>query len=147
MLSKLKAVTFEVLETMYYLFPESLEDGEVMPTKGKGPYLRSWVAIAGPQSIRIGLQVPQSLARKMAANFLGTGEEEIYQPEMEDVLKETTNMMAGAFLSEMGASAAFKLLTPEAQWLAVEEKKKKTPPHRLRFEVDEELLELFVEKV
>ncbi|MBI4796917.1 MAG: chemotaxis protein CheX [Deltaproteobacteria bacterium] len=137
-------MTFEVLETMYYLFPETLEEGEVVPSKG--PYLRSWVAIAGPQSIRIGLLVPQSLARKMAANFLGTGEEEIYQPEMEDILKETTNMMAGAFLSKMEASTAFKLQTPEAQWLTAEEKKKKTPPNRLRFEVDDELMELFVEK-
>jgi chemotaxis protein CheY-P-specific phosphatase CheC len=144
MLAKLKAVTFEVLETMLYLFPESLEDGEVVPSKG--PYLRSWVAITGPQSIRIGLVVPQSLARKMAANFLGTGEEEIYQPEMEDVLKETTNMMAGAFLSKMEASAAFKLQTPEARWLTAEEQKGKTPSNRLRFEVDEELMELFVEK-
>jgi len=144
MLANLKAVTFEVLETMYYLFPESLEEGEVVPSQG--PYLRSAVTIAGPQSIRIGLVVPESLARKMAANFLGTGEEEIYQPEMEDVLKETTNMMAGAFLSKMEASPAFKLQTPKAEWLATEEKKKKTPANRLRFEVDDELMEMFVEK-
>lgn len=144
MLTKLKAVTFEVLETMFYLFPESLEEGEMVSSRG--PYLRSWVAIAGPQSIRIGLLVPQSLARKMTANFLGTGEEEIYQPEMEDVLKEITNMMAGAFLSKMEASPAFKLQTPEAHWLTAEEKPKKTPSNRLRFEVDEELMELFVEK-
>lgn len=144
MLAKLKAVTFEVLETMLYLFPESLEDGEVVPSRG--PYLRSWVAIAGPQSIRIGLVVPQSLARKMTANFLGTEEDEVYEREMEDVLKETTNMMAGAFLSKMGASAAFKLQTPEAQWLAAEEKKKTPGSNRLRFEVDDELMELFVEK-
>jgi chemotaxis protein CheY-P-specific phosphatase CheC len=129
---------------MYYLFPESLEEGEVVPSQG--PYLRSAVTIAGPQSIRIGLVVPESLARKMAANFLGTGEEEIYQPEMEDVLKETTNMMAGAFLSKMEASPAFKLQTPKAEWLATEEKKKKTPANRLRFEVDDELMEMFVEK-
>ena len=144
MLAKLKAATFEVLETMFYLFPESLEEGEVVPTQA--PFLRSWVTIAGPQSICIGLLVPQSLARKMAANFLGTGEEEIYQPEMEDVLKETTNMMAGAFLSKMEASAAFKLQTPEVQWLAAAEKPKKKPLNRLRFEVDDELMELFVEK-
>jgi hypothetical protein len=65
---------------------------------------------------------------------------------MEDVLKETTNMMAGAFLSKMEASTAFKLQTPEAQWLTAEEKKKKMPPNRLRFDVDDELMELFVEK-
>lgn len=144
MLAKLKAVTFEVLETMYYLFPESLEEGETVPAKG--PFLRSWVAIAGPQAIRIGLLVPQSLARKMAANFLGTAEEGISQVEMEDILKETTNMMAGAFLSRMEASAAFKLQTPEARWLDAEEKGKKSPANRLRFDVDDELMELFVEK-
>lgn len=144
MIAKLKAATFEVLETMLYLFPETLEEGEVM--QARGPFLRSWVAIAGPQTIRIGLLVPQSLARKMAANFLGTTEEEIFQPEMEDVLKETTNMMAGSFLSKMEASGAFKLQTPQAQWLVAEEKQKKTPTTRLRFDVDDELMELFVEK-
>jgi CheY-specific phosphatase CheX len=144
MLAKLKAATFEVLETMLYLFPESLEDDEAMPSRG--PYLRSWVGIAGPQSIRIGLLVPQSLARKMAANFLGVGEEEIYKPEMEDVLKETTNMMAGAFLSKLEASTAFNLQTPQAEWLEAEAKQKKTPTNRLRFDVDDELMELFVEK-
>jgi len=144
MLEKLKAATFEVLETMLYLFPESLEDGEVMPARG--PFLRSWVRIIGPQPLRIGLVVPQSLARKMAANFLGTTEEEIYKPEMEDVLKETTNMMAGAFLSKLEASAAFNLQTPEAEWLEPAEKQKKTPTHRLRFDVDDELMEMFVEK-
>ena len=144
MLAKLKAVTFEVLETMYYLFPETLEEGEVVPARG--PFLRSWVNIVGPQSFRIGLLVPQSLARKMAANFLGTNEEEFSQPELEDILKETANMMAGAFLSKMDASGAFKLQTPEAQWLAAEEKGKRNPANRIRFEVDEELMELFVEK-
>ena len=144
MLSNLKAATFEVLETMFYLFPETLEDGEVLPARG--PFLRSWVTIAGPQSICMGLQVPQSLARKMAANFLGTEEEEISQPEMEDILKETSNMMAGAFLSKMEASGAFKLQTPEAQWVKTDEKQKKTPVNRLRFDVDDELMELFVKK-
>jgi CheY-specific phosphatase CheX len=144
MITKLKAATFEVLETMLYLFPETLEEGEVMPARG--PFLRSWVRIAGPQPLRIGLIVPQTLARKMAANFLGTSEEEIFQPEMEDVLKETTNMMAGAFLSKLEASAAFNLQTPQAEWLEAEAKQKKTPTHRLRFDVDDELMELFVEK-
>ncbi len=144
MLAKLRSVTFEVLETMFYLFPESLEEGGLIPTHG--PFLRSTVTVTGPQSIRIGLQVPQSLARKMAANFLGATEEEISQPEMEDILKETTNMLAGAFLSKLEASGAFKLQTPQAQWLSAEERKRKAPANSLRFEVEEELLELFVEK-
>ncbi|MFZ5452941.1 MAG: chemotaxis protein CheX [Thermodesulfobacteriota bacterium] len=144
MLSNLKAATFEVLETMFYLFPESLEEGEVVPVQG--PFIRSWVTIAGPQSICIGLQVPQSLARKMAANFLGTAEEEISKSAMEDICKETTNMMAGAFLSRMGASGAFKLKTPEAHWVTAEAKNNNKPVNRLRFDVDNELMELFVKK-
>jgi len=129
---------------MFYLFPESLEEGEIL--RSRGPFLRSSVVIAGPQSIRIGLQVPESLARKMAANFLGITEAEISQPEMEDILKETSNMLAGSFLSKLEASAAFKLQTPLVQWLSVEEQKKKEPEKNLRFEVEEEVLELFVEK-
>jgi CheY-specific phosphatase CheX len=129
---------------MFYLFPESLEEGEIL--RSRGPFLRSSVTIAGPQAISISVQVPQSLARKMAANFLGTDEEEISQPEMEDILKETANMLAGSFLSKLEASAAFKLLTPTVQMLAAPEKNKKDPDKRLRFEVEEEVMELFVEK-
>ena len=144
MLAKLKAATFEVLETMFFMFPESLEEGEILRTRG--PFLRSSVTIAGPQSIRIGLQVPQSLARKMAANFLGTEEDQISQEQMEDILKETSNMLAGSFLSKLEASAAFKLQTPVIQVLSAEDQKKKKLEKSLRFDVDEELLELFVEK-
>ncbi len=144
MLAKLKAATFEVLETMFFLFPESLEEGEFL--RSRGPFLRSSVTIAGPQSIRIGLQVPQSLARKMAANFLGANEDEISQAEMEDILKETCNMLAGSFLSKLEASAAFKLQTPVIQVFPDGEQKKSKPEKSLRFEVEEELLELFVEK-
>jgi hypothetical protein len=82
----------------------------------------------------------------MAANFLGTSEEEISQAEMEDILKETINMLAGSFLSKLEASAAFKLQTPLIQILSDEERKKKEPAKSLRFEVEEEVLELFVGK-
>ncbi len=144
MLAKLKAATFEVLETMFFLFPESLEEGEIL--RSRGPFLRSSVTIAGPQSIRIGLQVPQSLARKMAANFLGANEDQISQEQLEDILKETSNMLAGSFLSKLEASAAFKLQTPVVQWLSAEDQKKRKLEKSLRFDVEEELLELFVEK-
>jgi CheY-specific phosphatase CheX len=65
---------------------------------------------------------------------------------MEDILKETTNMIAGSFLSKLEASAAFKLQTPLIQALAVPQKNKKEVEKRLRFEVEEEVMELFVEK-
>jgi CheY-specific phosphatase CheX len=129
---------------MFYLFPESLEGGKTL--RSRGPFLRSSVTVAGPQAFRIGLEVPQTLARKMAANFLGAEELEISPEEMEDILKETTNMIAGSFLSKLEASAAFKLQTPLIQALAVPQKNKKEVEKRLRFEVEEEVMELFVEK-
>lgn len=144
MLAKLRAATFEVLETMFFLFPESLEEDDLV--RSRGPFLRSWVSITGPQPLLIGLVVPQSLARKMAANFLGTSETEINKPEMEDILKETTNMLAGAFLSKLEGSTAFKLQTPEARWLSPDEQLPKKAANRLRFEVDEDVLELIVER-
>ena len=144
MLAKLKAATFEVLETMFFLFPESLEEGEML--RSPGPFLRSSVIIAGPQSIRIGLQVPQTLARKMAANFLGTDEAEISAAQMEDILKETSNMLAGSFLSKLEGATALKLQTPVIESLSAAEKKNRETGKSLRFEVEEEVLELFVEK-
>ena len=142
MLAELKAATFNVLETMFFLFPETLYEER----RSRGPFLRSWVPIAGPQTICVGLLVPQSLARKMAANFLGVSEEEIHQAEMEDILKEATNMMAGTFLSKMEVPIAVKLGTPQASWVSLEEIKPIAPANRLLFEVEDEVLELFVEK-
>lgn len=144
MLAKLRAATFEVLETMFFLFPEGLEEDESLRTQG--PFICTWVSISGPQPLRLGMIAPQSLARKMAANFLGTQEDAVFKPEMEDVLREVTNMTAGSFLSKLEASSAFHLQTPHARWLTPEEEKQKRPANRLRFDVDGELLELFVER-
>jgi hypothetical protein len=136
-------VTFEVLETMFFLFPESVEEDALQL---QGPCLQAWVPVNGPQTFRLGLTVTQNLARIMATNFLGTTEKEISKERMEDVLKETANMMGGAFLSRLQASQAFHLLVPQARWVSLKDTPEKPSPHRLLFEVEEEALEIFIEK-
>lgn len=143
MLANLKAVTFEVLETMFFLFPEAVEDTDL---QAQGRCLQAWVPVSGPQTFRLGLLVTENLAKQMAANFLGSTEAEISSERMEDILKETANMMGGAFLSRLQASQAFNLQVPEARWVTVKESTGKTNPNRMVFEVEEEAMEIFIEK-
>ena len=106
MLESLKAATFEVLETMFFIFPESLEE---VATLFHGPGLRAWVPVEGPKRFRVGLTVTLPLAREMAANFLGLEKDEVPPDKVEDVLKETATMVAGSFLSQETVPVAFYL--------------------------------------
>jgi hypothetical protein len=92
MLESLKAATFEVLETMFFILPENLEDTTDL---FHGPGLRAWVPVEGPKSFRVEMTVP--LALEMAANFLGLEKNEVPQYKLDDVLKETATWWPAPF--------------------------------------------------
>jgi len=145
MLENLKAATFEVFEGMFFLFPELplLE-----PPRWKGPGVRAWVPVNGPRQFCIGLTVPESLARKMAANFLGLGNQEPTPEQIQDVVREGANMVAGSFLAREGASAAFHLQPPRSQTLDLGAPHFRLNLNHLLFLVEEEEgLEVFLGKM
>src|SRR3990170_10974 len=103
MLENLKAATFEVFETMFFLFPETVAPHEVGL---KGEAIKAWAPVTGPKSFKVGLTAPLALAQKMAAHFLGLEEEGAPPDSLEDVLREAANMVAGTFLSREQVAAA-----------------------------------------
>jgi len=114
MLESLKAATFEVLETMFFIFPESLEE---VATLFHGPGLRAWVPVEGPKSFRVGLTVPLPLALEMAANFLGLEKDEVPAEKLDDVLRRQVqgpgDMEFNEFLRRAGIQKEGLSLLPE----------------------------------
>lgn len=143
MLTSLKAATFEVLETMFFIFPESLEETADL---FHGPGLRAWVPVEGPKNFRVGLTVPLPLAREMAANFLGVEKDEVPPDSLEDVLKETANMVAGAFLTQERVPETFQLQPPQALSLNLDDQNWQENSHHLLLAVEDAGLEVFLEK-
>jgi CheY-specific phosphatase CheX len=143
MLESLKAATFEVLETMFFIFPESLEETSDL-FHGQG--LRAWVPVEGPKNFRVGLTVPLSLAREMAANFLGLEQEEVPLEQLDDVLKETANMVAGSFLTQEQVPVTFHLKPPQALRLNLDDQDWQDNSHHLLLAVEDVGLEVFLEK-
>jgi hypothetical protein len=145
MVKSLKAATFEVLETMFFIFPETLEEAAELL---HGPGLRAWVSVEGPKNFRVGLTVPLSLAQEMAANFLGLElEKEEFPPDkLEDVLKEAANMMAGNFLSREQVPQEYNLLPPQSLQLDLDSQDWQENSHHLLLAVEDAGLEVFLEK-
>ncbi|MEJ2092921.1 MAG: chemotaxis protein CheX [Syntrophobacterales bacterium] len=143
MLESLKVATFEILETMFFIFPERLEDSAEL---FHGPGLRAWVPVEGPKKFRVGLTVTLPLAREMAANFLGLEKDEVPPDNLEDVLKETANMVAGSLLSQEKVPEAFHLKPPQAMRLDLDNQDWQNNSHRLLLAVEDAGLEVFLEK-
>ena len=143
MVESLKAATFEVLETMFFIFPEILEEAAKLL---HGPGLRAWVPVEGPKNFRVGLTVPLPLAQEMAANFLGLEKEEFPADKLDDVLKEAVNMMAGSFLSREQVPKEYKLLPPQSLRLDLDSQDWQENSHHLLLAVEDAGLEVFLEK-
>ncbi len=143
MIENLKAATFEVLETMFFIFPESLEEAI---TLFHGPGLRAWVPVEGPKNFRVGLTLSVALAQEMAANFLGLDKDEVPPDKMEDVVKETANMVAGSFLRREEAPETFNLKPPEALRLDLDGEIWQENAHHVLLAVEDSGLEVFLDK-
>ncbi len=143
MLENLKVATFEVLETMFFLFPENLGEASGL---FHGPGLRAWVPVEGPKNFRVGLTVPLALAREMAANFLGLEKDEVPPEKIEDVVMETANMVAGSFLSKERVPEAFNPKPPQLLRLNLDNQNWEENSRHLLLAVEDAGLEVFLEQ-
>lgn len=88
----------EVLETMFF---ESL-DFETRDSGEQSWYCESTVSFASEgQSQEIFLRFTEPFAKLIAANFLGSGEDEVSREELADVMRELTNMVGGNYLGRL----------------------------------------------
>ena len=94
---KMKRVISELLETMFFM-PVDFESEGSAAAYG----LESRVDLARKmQKISIHLRVTAPFARAAAANFLGADEEQVTWSDLEDVVKEMTNMIGGSYMTQL----------------------------------------------
>jgi hypothetical protein len=82
----------------------------------------------------------------MTANFLGLEKDEVPPDKMEDVVKETANMVAGSFLSREKAPETFNLKPPEALRIDLDGQVWQENAHHILLAVEDSGLEVFLDK-
>jgi CheY-specific phosphatase CheX len=109
----------KTLETMFFAMPDlvSLDAG-----RPSGELIAASLAFHGSSRGRFGLVASYSLAKNLAADFLGSDEvESLTEGRVVSIIGELANMICGAVLSEMEFAASFDLSTPEPVWVGANE--------------------------
>ena len=96
-----------VLGTMFFTDPISAPD--IAIENG----LRATLDFRGAPPGRFELLISSSAAREIAANFLGSGPDEISGEQVEDVVREMANMLCGSVLSQLECDSTFDLSAPQ----------------------------------
>lgn len=92
-----------VLETMFFLAPGLMEIHGAQAPKGRPFVLESTITIADDKAecLKLIFRATRSFASMITANFLGVGEAAVTVDQMEDTVKEFTNMVGGDLLARM----------------------------------------------
>lgn len=102
-----------VLETMFFLVPGFVENQGVRAFERRPFFLESSISLATEvERLKLVFGVTRSYITMITANFLGVGQKEVAAEQMEDTLKEFTNMVGGDLLSRM-PSINWELGIPE----------------------------------
>lgn len=106
----LKDVISEVLETMFFALVE-FEEGGAQPSIDYESRIRIYNH-AG--RIEISLRMNGEFARTITANMLGINEDRVEEDDLQDTLKELTNMVGGSYHARM-KNNEWRLGIPEAR--------------------------------
>jgi len=105
----------EVLEKMFFLpldFSDAGSPGDLWEAGGVD-LLAIRLAFQGPFSGHFAFFVPQALGKALAADFMGTDEEDVSLEHVEQTAKEIVNMIAGSTFCALDEEAVFDLGIPE----------------------------------
>ena len=113
----MKTSISEVLETMFFLpldFPEDAYFADLNPESDDNPLIASKLDFNGPVAGQMFFLIPWTLARSLAANFLGIGEEEVDRQGAQDIVKELLNMITGKAFSTYDDQLVIEIGIPES---------------------------------
>ena len=127
MMRQLKNVSFEILEDMFFIFPEE-ENEIVLPPK----LIEGNIAISGGERIILRFFITKALARIMAANFMG--EKKTSDQEIIEVIKEFANMVGGNYVSLIDLEGRMQLGLPQVKETNKKELDKLTKVERCQIE-------------
>lgn len=101
----------EVLETMCFLCPVPVKE-----TPRNRPARHQWsvveVRFAGEGCGFLRIHFPMEIAQEMARSLIGKFERECPEEEVQDVLREVTNMVGGGLLQRLDPDARTTLFIP-----------------------------------
>ncbi len=102
-LSALKNAISEVFETMFFT---SVDFDQMNGSQQHDYYRSTKISLYnGSESLNISFCLTESFSRMVSANFLGIGEEDVAEEEMEDVMRELTNMIGGNYMGRISLNA------------------------------------------
>ena len=101
----------KTLGTMFFAMPDLVS---LDPGRPSGELIAASLAFHGSAPGRFGLIASYSLAKNLAADFLGWDEaESLTEGRVTSVIGELANMICGAVLSEMKLAECFDLSSPK----------------------------------
>ena len=101
----------EVMESMFF---SSLAEGQGAPCGNlHGPCVSARLSFHGNPPGRFGVRVSAETGRKIAANFLGAGEDDLTESQIGEVVCELANMLCGSVLSRLERESRFELSGPQ----------------------------------
>ena len=105
-------VVYEIMDEMFFLFPEINEEGQ---PKESGILTEDFsdVGIHFNTEHQIRLRIEHSLLEDMTVNFTGLQPEEIQQEHLQSTATETANIIGGNFLVKIDPEQTYKLSIPE----------------------------------
>ncbi len=115
MMTNLKQAISSVLETMFFLPVQVIDDGGVLDNWSQ-QNTKLWHVIVrfnGPVNGTFFLLAPVRLAREITANFLGLSEPEVESVQEADTIKEALNMIGGYVLSQIEKADEYQIGIPE----------------------------------
>jgi CheY-specific phosphatase CheX len=117
----IRSVVPNVFETMFFVFFEPAEDEETTaPPASEGPaaaseWIQSAIAFQGNEYTgTIRLSLPYEVSRRLAADFIGTGEP-VSEMQTRDMVGEITNMIAGNLFSHLDKKERYTISVPRTE--------------------------------
>jgi CheY-specific phosphatase CheX len=104
--------TAKVLEFMCFT---SILDEAVELEDSESSWVAAKLAFAGKPSGSLGVGVSRASACSIAANFLGLDTEELSPTQINEVIGELTNIIAGSLVSSFKSDCCFALSHPEME--------------------------------
>ena len=109
---RIAEATAKVLESMYFT---SILDEGLEPAQQEVSWIAAKLDFQGNPSGSFGIGVSPESARSLTANFLGVEAEELSQTQVNEVVGELTNMIAGSLVSHFESDGCFTLSHPEME--------------------------------
>jgi hypothetical protein len=114
----LQAALIAVSENAYFVFVEPCEGGQFEELARAGgtplqPWLRASVDFIGESTGSVEILLPEKLGSWLVTSLLGMdADATLAEPQLHDGVAEFTNMVCGAWLSNLSDEKLFSLKTP-----------------------------------